>query len=71
MFGTIDTAKKIRMVGIKKNIPQAELFDEMGISYPAADNRKRISSLSDMGKMPELALFFYSTPLVNDSYIFK
>ena len=71
MFGTIDTAKKIRMVGIKKNIPQTELVDEMGISYPAANNRKRVSSLSDMGKMSELALFFYSTPLINDSYILK
>ena len=71
MFGTIDTAKKIRTIGTKKNIPQTELVDEMGISYPAANNRKRVSSLSDMDKMSELALFFYSTPLINDSYILK
>lgn len=71
MFGTIDSAKKIRTIGTKKNIPQTELVDEIGISFPAADNRKRVRSLSDMGKMPELALFFYSTPLINDSYILK
>ncbi len=71
MFGTIDATKKIRTIGTKKNIPQTELVDEMGISYPAANNRKRVSSLSDMGKMSELALFFYSTPLINDSYILK
>lgn len=62
MFGTIDAAKKIRTIGTKKNIPQTEPVDEMGISYPATDNRKRISSLSDMGKMPELALFFLQHP---------
>lgn len=71
MFGAINAAKKIGAKKSEKNMKQTGFSEKTGVSYRTVSSWERESPLPDVGKFPDLTLFFYSTPLINDSYILK
>lgn len=58
MFETMQVAKKIKELRIKKNMTQMNLADAIGVSFQAVSNWERGNAMPDISKLGELADIF-------------
>ena len=58
MFETMQIAKRIKELRIKKNMTQMNLADMIGVSYQAVSNWERGNAMPDISKLSELADIF-------------
>jgi len=58
MFETMQIAKRIKELRIKKNMTQMNLADMIGVSYQAVSNWERGNAMPDISKLSELANIF-------------